>query len=447
LRSVYLALIYLSFLLLGTVAPFVFSLGYVWVDAATPQHIAYFLLNQIPCALIMGICAIGGYLLLDRRAPPKNFAFSILTIIFALWCTLSTAFWAVSPETAWGKWDWAIKTLLFCAFIPFVFRSRVQIEAFFQVLMFSLGVQIIPFGAKVVLSGGGYGRDLGAIGGNSGLSEGSTLAAAATMTIPILMFLRTHGQLLPKSRLTGWFFYAMIFASIATAVGTYERTALVGLVVVGISIWLQTNRKILYGVLGCAVAACIVYGTSSGWNQRISTINEYSKDSSALGRLLVWKWTLDFVKENPQGGGFDAYRIDRIVFPDPSPDDPNDGVVTGRAFHSIYFEILGEQGWFGLGVFAAIVLISLRALRRVVRRAKQIADLTWCGELARALTSSLLALLACGAFVGIGYQPVLWYLFAASACVYAHARQVEQATLTVSRRVSLPPRLAHIPVP
>ena len=42
MRSLYLSFIYLMFLLLGTMAPFVFSLGYLWVDAATPQYLVYF---------------------------------------------------------------------------------------------------------------------------------------------------------------------------------------------------------------------------------------------------------------------------------------------------------------------------------------------------------------------------------------------------------------------
>ncbi|MBV8091998.1 MAG: putative O-glycosylation ligase, exosortase A system-associated [Acetobacteraceae bacterium] len=430
MRSLYLSFIYLMFLLLGTMAPFVFSLGYLWVDAATPQYLVYFLLNQIPCSLIMAVGAIGGYLLLDRRAPPKNLGFTSLTIVFAIWCSLSTAFWAVVPDAAWNKWDWAFKSMMFSAFIPFIFRSRLQIEAFLQVWMFSLGAQIIPYGAKVVISGGGYGLDLGLVSGNSGLAEGGMLSAVAAMLIPIIMYLRAHGQLLPKHRVTDLFYLAMIAACIATAVGTYERSALIGLLVVGASVWLQAKRKILYGVLGCAIAATVMYGTSQGWNERISTINDYNKESSALGRILVWEWTLDFVGEHPEGGGFDAYRINRIVFPDASPDDPSGGVVLGKAFHSIYFEILGEQGWFGLGLFGTIALVSFRSLRKARRRAKSVAHLAWCDELARALTSSLLAMLSCGAFIGIGYQPMLWYLFAMSACLHAHVGQVDNQLAT-----------------
>ena len=61
----------------------------------------------------------------------------------------------------WPKWDWAFKTVMFSAFIPLVIRSRVQIEAFVQIYVLTLAANFIPFAAKVLISGGGYGRNLG----------------------------------------------------------------------------------------------------------------------------------------------------------------------------------------------------------------------------------------------------------------------------------------------
>ena len=89
----------------------------------------------------------------------------------AIWVTL-TLIWAQVPDAAWEKWDWAFKTVAFATFLPFVIRSRVQIEAFAQTYVFSLAANFVPFGLKVLISGGGYGRDLGLVGGNSGLGGG-----------------------------------------------------------------------------------------------------------------------------------------------------------------------------------------------------------------------------------------------------------------------------------
>jgi len=55
-------MIYAAVLVLGFGAPFVFSLGYIWVDMFTPQNVSYYL-SSIPVALIMGGAAFASYFL------------------------------------------------------------------------------------------------------------------------------------------------------------------------------------------------------------------------------------------------------------------------------------------------------------------------------------------------------------------------------------------------
>src|SRR5216683_3073695 len=168
MRSLYLLLVYLALLGIGAVAPFVLTLGYVWLDIFQPQTVAFSLLNGgAPIAMIMGAAAVAGYVVLDRRSPPRLSAVTWLTLILAVWVTL-TCFWAEVPEHVWTKWDWAFKTILFSAFMPFVIRSRIQIEAFLLVFLFSLSGNVIPFGIKTILSGGGYGTQLGLVDRNNG---------------------------------------------------------------------------------------------------------------------------------------------------------------------------------------------------------------------------------------------------------------------------------------
>ena len=149
-----------SFLLPGlfTGAPFLCGLGYIWVDAAHPQTIVWNkIFNEIPLAQVMGAGAFFGYLILDRRSPPRLNATICLLVLFSIWVTLSTALWAVVPDSAWVKWSWAFKGIAFAAFLPFLFRSRIQIEAYLQILLFSCMVNIIGPGVKTLVKGGGYG--------------------------------------------------------------------------------------------------------------------------------------------------------------------------------------------------------------------------------------------------------------------------------------------------
>ena len=425
LRSLWLLFVYLSFLGLGTQAPFILTLGYIWVDTFQPQGVAYIILNQLPVAMIMGAAAVGSYLLLDRRSPPRLNIITVLQISLAVWVTM-TSLWAVLPAAAWEKWDWAFKTLIFTAFIPFAIRSRVQIEAFIQVYVFSLMANLVPFGLKMAISGGGYGQSLGLAGGNTGLGEGATLAGVSVMVIPLLLFLRQHAQLVPTKLMFRQMYLGLSVLAVLTSIGTFERTGLVGLLVLGGAIFLKSRRKIMVAVIGTVAVAGIMYTTTSAWNARISTIGNYQQDGSAMTRILVWKWTLDYVSTHPLGGGFMMYGINHIEHP-PDEENPAGSVEFGRAFHSVYFEVLGEHGWPGLAMFLGIAGASLFALQRAARQVKGIPELRWAGDLASSLQVSLVVLLACSTFIGIAFQPWLHYLFAMSVSLPECVRRMVAA--------------------
>ena len=413
-RSLYLSLIYGAFLCGGLVAPFVLGLGYVWVDTFQPQAIAYSILNEFPVSLVMGGTTLLAYLIEDRRAPPKLYLVTILILLMAAWVTFTTFNDPVAPELARQKWDWAVKTILFSAFMPFLFRSRVQIEAFLLIYILSSMGQILPFAAKTIISGGGYGTNFGLVAGNAGLAEGSFLSAVAMLIVPILIFLRKYSLILPPSRLTSLGFLGLIIVCFPAAVGTYERTALVGMAVVLAGLWLRSRRRMLYGVLGGAalfLAAVSITSSGGAWKERMSTIATYKQDVSALTRILVWKWTLDFVHDHPFGGGFYVHYTNTIIFP-VTPDNPEPMVQHGRAAHSIYFEVLGEHGWPGLFLFLSLFAGSAMNLRRAARLTRNLPGMAWCYELARALQLSLLVPITCGAFIGIAFQAPLYYLFA-----------------------------------
>ena len=415
LQSLWLLMVFFAFLALGTQAPFILSLGYVWIDAFSPQDVASMFLNQLPIAMIMGVAAIGAYIAMDRRSPPQLNIITVCQVLLALWSTV-TLIWAVNPATAFSKWNWVSKTLLFSAFLPFSIRSRIQIEAFAQVYFFALAGNLLPFGMKMAISGGGYGQNLGLVGGNAGLAEGSTLATVAVMTVPLGLFLSKHGQLLPKIFAVKYLYYALVAAALLTTVGTFERTGLIGLLVLAVATFVKSKHKILVLFATTVCGIVIAYITSGAWTSRISTIGTYQADSSAMGRILVWQWTLDYVRSNPLGGSFDSYVINHITFADGEE-------AFGKAFHSIWFEVLGELGWIGLFLLIALFIGAQLMLRKVARQVRNIPELAWCRDLAAALQVSLVVAAVCGSFIGIAYRPYIHYPLAMSVCLWAYVRR------------------------
>ena len=446
LRSLWLLFVYVSFLGLSCSAPFVATLGYVWVDTFQPQIVSYILLNQVPVAMIMGIAAFGGYLLLDRRSPPPLTLQTALQAIMAIWITL-TLIWAQVPDAAWIKWDWAFKTVAFATFIPFVIRSRVQIEAFAQTYVFSLAANFVPFGLKVLISGGGYGQNLGLEGGNSGLSEGGFLSTSCLMAVPLAIFLASHSQLTPKFKLMPLAYWGIAGLAIVTALGTYERSALIGLVVLGGYMWVRSKHKFAFGIVVAIVACLVIYKTSSAWTARVATIGNFEQENSAYTRILIWRWTLGFVADHPFGGGFATYLINHVELPAANGEAGH--TEFGRAFHSSYFEVLGEHGYPGFLIFLVLAGSTFFVLHRLAKRAGPYPELQWVVGLSNALQSGLAVFLTSGAFVGLAFQPMFWYFISMSICLNAYMWRVERSsasTTTGWRAVAMAAIQHHPPV-
>jgi putative inorganic carbon (HCO3(-)) transporter len=426
LRSLWLLFVYMSFLGLSTTAPFVATLGYVWVDTFRPQDVAYIVLNQLPVAMIMGVVALGGYMVMDRRSPPKLSIVTVLQACLVIWVNL-TMIWAQAPGPAWEKWDWAFKTLAFATFIPLVIRSRVQIEAFAQTYVFSLAANFVPFGLKTLISGGGYGSNLGLAQGNSGLAEGGLLSTVCLMAVPLAVFLGKHSQLIPRTKLISLAYWGLAALAVVTAVGTYERSALIGLVVLFVYMWIRSKHKLGFGVVAVVAACLMIYTTSSAWNARVSTIGNFQQENSAYTRILVWKWTLEFTATHPLGGGFQTNVINHVEVP--GHDGEGSTIEFGRAFHSIYFEMLGEQGYPGLILFLSITIITFIQLRRLAKKTRGYPELEWVAGLSDALQSGLAVFMTAGAFVGIAFQPMYWYFIAMSISLNAYMIRVENQQL------------------
>lgn len=425
MRSLILLVAYLSFLVIGTSAPFIIGLGYVWTDIMLPQRVAWSILPSIPVSAIMGAATVGAYLLFDRKDRPSFWSGSWLFVVWAAWVTMTTT-WAEVPEPAWVKWDWAVKTILFAGFLPYLFRTRTHLEALILVMVSAMIAHMIPYAVKTAINGGGYDMSIGLIPVNNGWGgESSTFATACAALLPILMWCKDHSRILPRQRLL---FLGMGGIALVGLIGSYARTGLVALAVVAGAWWLQSRRKVLWLIAFAAIGSAGMAFTTDQWMARMSTITTYGKEESALGRVAVWLWTLDYVKDHPLGGGFEVYRIN--TFKVPIEGSHNQFLeIRGKAFHSIYFEVLGEHGWPGAAIWGVLMLLGLWQYWAVIRRTKGSKDLLWLRELAKALLIAMLAFLAGGAFIGIAFQPFLYDFVAISISlsqlVRAHRHELD----------------------
>ena len=396
-----------SLVALGCAAPFVVSLAYIWVDIFQPQSVAPTIAAMMPISMVTALAAIMAYLLADRGPPPRLGLLTMLLVAWAAWMTLTTT-WAIFPDYAWKKWDWAFKTAAFTTLLPFVFTSRIRIEAALLVFVCAIMSNVLPFAVKTAITGGGYGQQLGLVPVNGGWGgEGSTLSTYAFATLPLVTYLLHHSLIAPGRGLMRYAYYAApALAAIAT-IGTFARAGVIAGFVWAVLAWWHSRRKIALIFVLLGGVAAILPLMDEAWTARILTIFHARADDSALGRILSWQWTWDFAMRNPGGGGFDAYRASYAVATRP---DGTQFAIHGLASHNIYFEVLGEQGWFGLGIFLSIFAVFFFGMMRVCHRARRREDVAWMRGLASALIQSMLIFMAGAVFSGIAHQPLQYYL-------------------------------------
>lgn len=408
-----------ALLAMGLKRPFLFVLAYVYVDTVSPQRLSYFLLNAIPLSMIVAVLAMGGWLVAD---PKDRLAFTArqgLILLLLAYAGITTLF-ADFPQDALEKWDWAWKALAFAIFLPFTLRSRLRIEAVVLFLVLSVGSIAIVGGIKTMLAGGGYGVLNLMVDNNSGIYESSTISTIAVGIIPLILWLARHGTVFPRDWRVKAFVAGLIFSCLLIPIGTEARTGLVCIAVLAVLMLRDTRRRFLYvGGAGMLALAAVPFLPHS-FTDRMQTIQGFEGDQSAGTRLAVWAWTWDYAKHHPFGGGFGAYRSNHIQV-QMTRADTEGGVQTvstqieadeSRAYHSTYFEMLGEQGFPGLVLFLLIQSIGLARMELIRRRFRREAgDRAWIAPLATALQHFQLIYLVGAAFVGIAYQSFGWLVF------------------------------------
>lgn len=439
-----------AFFAAGFRRPFLFVLAYVYIDIVSPQRLTYLLLNSVPISLIAVVMAVGGWLVFDDKKDSRVAPRQLLLLALLVYCGISTRF-ADFPVEAADKWDWVWKALAFAIFLPLTLRTRLRIEALLLFMILSAASIIIVGGIKTLATGGGYGELNLMVTNNSGLYEGSTISAVAVAIVPVILWFTKYGTIFKPDWKVKAFCYALVFACLLMPVGTAARTGLLCVALVFVLLLRDMKRRFVYLGVIAGLGLVSVPLLPPAFIARMQTIQSYKGDSSASTRVAVWHWTLDYVKTHPFGGGFEAYRQNRIRFETEKVegDGANRKVSLtpeydhARAFHSAYFEMLGEQGYPGLILWLIINVSGLFRMEILRRRyLKGPEETQWAGALAGALQAAHLVYLLGAAFVGIAFQPFIYMLIGAQIGLDTYLGRKRQAA---SWRPIRPRRTINVP--
>jgi len=188
--------------------------------------------------------------------------------------------------------------------------------------------------------------------------------------------------------------------------GSQSRGALLALIAMLGMLWLKSTGKFVTGTLGVFALALALLFMPPVWMERMRNIPNYQEDLSALGRINAWWLAFILASDNPiVGGGLQTFTPELFRIYAPIPSRFHDA-------HSIFFEVLGEQGYVGLVLFVTMGLLTLLLAGRTIRMARGHEELRWASLLAGMLQVSLVGYGVGGLFLGLAYFDLPYSLLA-----------------------------------
>lgn len=377
--------------------PVVGALAYALVSLMNPHRMAYGFAQNFPFAMLLCVITLAAVVI---SREPKKLPMSpgvLMLLIFFSWTTITTIF-AQMPAAAWSDWDRVSKIMLMIFVTIMTVRTRKDVQLLAAVVALSLGFWGIKSGLFVIFSGGGE----GVLGPKASfISDNNTLALALVTITPLLVYLltQTHTKWTRRAVL------GMAALTVLGAIGSYSRGALLGAFMMGFFLWLKSTHKLKTGIAFLLLVPVVVLSMPEEWMGRMHTIQTYSEDASAMGRINSWQFAVNIANEFVLGGGPNVFSPYMFMLYAPDPERYYDA-------HSIYFQIIGEQGYIGLAIFLTMFAVAWRTGSRVIRFCRGKDDLAWALTLARMCHVSIIGYLTAGAFLTLAYYDLIYYVMA-----------------------------------
>lgn len=406
-------------------SPMLGILMWSWIAYMNPHRLCYGFAIGMPFAYVVALALLVSLLMTreDKKIPWTRE--TVLLAVFVLWMFITTVF-ALNQQDAWQGWNkvWKIQLVTFLTFMLMKDMRRLHLLA--ATIALSLGFYGVKGGIFTVLSGGGsrvWGPDGTFIGGNN------EIGLALIMTIPLLRYLQMQAQ---ATWLKNFYFAAMGLCAVSV-LGTQSRGALLGIVAMGTFLVMKGKNRFLYMILAIAGGVLLYQFMPESWHERMSSIKSYEKDKSALGRLNAWGFATNLALHRLVGGGFEAFSPGTFKLYAPDPYDFHDA-------HSIYFEILGEQGLIGLAMFLTLGVFTWGSAVRIAKQADACPELKALADLVRMVQVSLVGYAVSGAFLGMAYFD-LYYALIAIVVMSGHVVRQHLATPQGGRTAAMSPPL------
>ncbi len=404
MRSLVVSLIVFGMLPAIVMRPYLGVYLWSWLGYMNPHRLSWGFAYNFPFAQLTAIATLLGLIFSkDPKRLPKT-PLVPLWAAFVLWMCITTAL-AIDPAHSVNELIRSLKIQLMVLITFLLIVDRQKLHILVWVVALSIGFFGIKGGVFALATGLNY-RVWGPPG--SFIEGNNELALALIMVLPLFRYLQLNSDnKWVKRGLT----VAMLLCA-ASIVASYSRGAFLAGMAMAFMLWLKSRRKLPIAMGTILLVAIGINFVPEKWFDRMATIETYQEDGSAMGRINAWGFAFNLALDHPiTGGGFNTFTPDLFWKYAPDPEDFHDA-------HSIYFEILAEQGFVGLALFLGLWGTTYFICGSIVRRCKKREDLYWARDLAAMLQVSIVGYAVGGAFLGLAYFDLPYHLLAMTGILH-----------------------------
>ena len=367
--------------------PWIGIMCWTWFSIMNPHKLSWDLQDK-PFAMLIFVSTMLGMLITKDR---KDFSLAReqrMLIVFMIWMCVTLPF-SILFDPSFELWKRVMKIDLMVLVTIVLLHSKRHLLLFVWVNTLSIAFYGVKGGIFTVLTGGSYkvwGPENTYIDGNN------EIAVAIVMAIPLMRFLQMQMQ-------GTWAKRVMILCMVmmgAAALGSSSRGALLALSAMGLVLWWRSKNKLGLAIGMVVVGVVLLSMMPDAWWERMHTIKTYDQDASALGRINAWWMAFNLAKSNFFGGGFMVWTGSVFAVYAPDPTDVH-------AAHSIYFMVLGEQGFVGLFIFLTLFMLAYGSANYLRVQGKRQPETQWLSDLGGMLQVSFVGYAVGGAFLSLSY--------------------------------------------
>jgi probable O-glycosylation ligase (exosortase A-associated) len=415
MKDLIFILMFSPMLILTIRNPFLGLCAWGWTIMAVPKNMLWGFASDIRYTFLLAILTIIAMAFNKDifRRPPISSIFVIM-VLFLCQTGLANISSMGNSDASWAVWSDFFKAIVFSGLIITLLTTKNRINTFVIALLLGIGFNVLFEGLKFVVTGGAY-QIVGIK--NSMMTDNNLFALAVLMLIPLFLYIIPQ----VKQKYIKLGFTALAGLSAVCVIGSYSRGGFIGLLVVASQVFMKTKRKIIFILFAASFASVAIYIAADKWSDRIQTIEHAEEDKSFLGRLTSWKLATLAAIDNPiLGIGQDSmqyYHVWNYYYDDITDFDfiseVNTSRETPKAAHSIYFQVLGDSGFLGLGLFLLILSKGFFLSRSLAKKAHE----DWIKDLAKAINTTIIVYMIAGALLSLAYYDLIYGLIALLVCL------------------------------